>query len=180
MRSAKGSRLPIVGVMGSGTEPHEDRSRAIGSWLGSLPVHLLTGGGGGVMASVSRAFRDVPRRRGRVIGVIPGLPGDGAPRAPKGYPNRWVEIGILTHLPLGGAQGADPLSRNHINVLSADVIVALPGSYGTASEVELALRYGRPIIAFVDRPEQIEGLPEGVRIEPDLARVQRFVLEHIG
>jgi hypothetical protein len=46
--------------------------------------------------------------------------------------------------------------------------------------VELALRYGRPIVAFVDGRHEIDGLPDGVRIEPDLARVQRFVLEHLG
>ena len=36
-------------------------------------VHLLTGGGGGVMSAVSEAFHGVPERRGLVIGVIPGL-----------------------------------------------------------------------------------------------------------
>ena len=34
-------------------------------------------------------------------------------------------------------------SRNHIIVLSADHVVALPGGPGTRSEVELALDYGK-------------------------------------
>ena len=179
-RAPVAKRLRVVGVMGSGTEPHADRAHALGRWLGSLPVHLLTGGGGGVMAAVSRAFHEAPRRRGSVIGVLPAAPGGGPPGAPQGYPNPWVEIAVRTHLPLVGARGAEALSRNPINVLTSDVIVALPGSHGTASEAALALRYGRPIIAFVDGPEQIEGLPAGVRIEPDLARVQDFVREQLG
>ena len=169
-----GRRLPIVGVMGSGTEAHEERALPLGRWLGTLPVHLLTGGGGGVMSSVSRAFSEVRPREGLVIGVLPGP----APR--EGYPNPWVEIAIRTHLPYSGELGCGPQSRNSINVLSADVIVALPGSHGTASEVRLALDHGRPLVAFLDGPEQITGLPADVRVEPDLAAVQRFVLEHLG
>ena len=167
-------RLPIVGVMGSGTDPHEERARLLGSWLATLPVHLLTGGGGGVMSSVSRAFFEVRLRQGLVIGVLPG------PVPREGYPNPWVEIAIRTHLPYSGERGGGPESRNSINVLSANVVVALPGSHGTASEVRLALAYGRPLVAYLDRPEQIAGLPAGVRVEPDFDAVQRFVLDQLG
>ena len=57
-------RLPIVGVLGSGTEPHSDRATILGRWLGTQPVHLLTGGGGGTMETVSRAFHSVKERAG--------------------------------------------------------------------------------------------------------------------
>ena len=172
--SERGRRLPIVGVMGSGTEPHEGRAVPLGRWLATLAVHLLTGGGGGVMSSVSRAFFEVQPRAGLVIGVLPGP----APR--EGYPNPWVEIAIRTHLPYSGERGGGPESRNSINVLSADVIVALPGAHGTASEVRLALAFGRPLVAFLDAPDAIVGLPTGVRVEPDLPAVQRFVLAHLA
>ncbi|MHC4507097.1 MAG: SLOG cluster 4 domain-containing protein, partial [Planctomycetota bacterium] len=142
-RAASGRlRLPVVGVLGSGTAPHAERARAVGQWLAHEGVHLLTGGGAGVMEAVSRAFFEVPDRRGAVIGILPGS-ADGA--IPGGYPNPWVEIAISTHLPLSGERGTDALSRNHINVLSSDVLLALPGGAGTASEVRLALRYGRPL-----------------------------------
>jgi len=72
-------------------------------------------------------------------------------------PNPWVEVPIRTHLPLSGVDGTDPRSRNHINVLTADVVVALPGGDGTRSEVRLALRYGRPVVAFLGPA----GLPHG-------------------
>ncbi|HUT02907.1 MAG TPA: DNA-binding protein, partial [bacterium] len=46
-------RLPIVGVLGSGSEPHEEKAKPLGEWLAREGVHLLTGGGGGVMEAVS-------------------------------------------------------------------------------------------------------------------------------
>ncbi len=67
-----------------------------------------------------------------------------------------MEIAIATHLPLSGAQGEDPLSRNHINILSADMIVALPGGAGTLSEVRLAQRYRKPLIAWGWAPPACE------------------------
>jgi uncharacterized protein (TIGR00725 family) len=167
--------LPIVGVMGSGVEPHSERAEPLGRWLAGIRVHLLTGGGAGVMTCVSRAFHRVSPRAGRVIGVLPASSSPEDRRAPAGYPNPWVEIAIATHLPHSGRQGTDPLSRNHINVLTADVVVALPGGFGTASEVALALRYGRPLIVFADDARQIPGLVETVRVEPDLHRVQEFI-----
>jgi uncharacterized protein (TIGR00725 family) len=173
-------RRPIVGVMGSGIEPHAARARALGRWLASEGVHLLTGGGGGVMAAVGEAFCAVPGRAGRALAVLPGVVGEAGRRAPEGYPNAWVEIPIFTHLPLRGAHGDEPLSRNHVNVLSSDVVVALPGGPGTASEVRLALRYGRPLVAWLDDRAQIAGLPEAARVEGSFAGVCRFVREALA
>ena len=64
------TRLPIVGVMGSGTRPSSERASALGRWLAECGVHLLTGGGGGVMAAVSKSFYETPNRQGLVIGVL--------------------------------------------------------------------------------------------------------------
>ena len=69
------NRLHIVGVMGSGGSPNSERATQLGRWLAQRGVHLLTGGGGGTMASVSKAFAEVEDRRGLVIGVIPGRGG---------------------------------------------------------------------------------------------------------
>ena len=170
---------PIVGVMGSGADAHPGRSGALGRWLAEIGVHLLTGGGGGVMGAVSRAFQAVPDRAGLVIGVLPADPG--APgRAPRGYPNPWVEIAIRTHLSARGSDGGSLSSRNHVNVLSSSAIVALPGGAGTASEVRLARRYGVPLIAYLEDRGEIPDLPPEVRAESDFARVRQFVLEAIG
>lgn len=166
--------LPIVGVMGSGSAAHEEKAVEVGRWLATEGVHLLTGGGGGVMRSVSRAFSETSERRGSVIGVLPGRP-----EPPAGYPNPWVEISIRTHLPASGAQGTGVSSRNHINVLSSDVIIALPGSAGTSSEVRLACAYGRPVVAFLDARSEIPDLPAEVPICQALDCVKEFVAAHL-
>jgi uncharacterized protein (TIGR00725 family) len=158
--------------MGSGSEEHAERAEPLGRWLAREGVHLLTGGGAGTMAAVSRAFCSVPQRSGLSLGV---LPGDAQGRAPDGYPNPWVELAIRTHLPLRGRRGGEPLSRNHLNVLSAHVLVALPGGAGTSSEVALALRYARPIVAFVTERGEIPGLPPEVETRPELGGVCEFV-----
>ncbi len=130
------------------------------------------------MAAVSKSFHDTPNRRGLVIGV---LPCDESPEVPRdGYPNQWVEIPILTHLPLGGDRGAESMSRNHINILTSDVIVALPGDAGTGSEVRLAVRYGRPVIAFIESDQEIPELPHGVLTSSSLAGVKTFVVAQLG
>jgi uncharacterized protein (TIGR00725 family) len=167
-------RIPIVAVLGSGSEPHEDRAAEVGAWLAAEGVHLLTGGGGGVMAAVSRAFFETEPRRGMVIGVLPAA-GPGLARAKPGYPNPWVEIPIATHLPLSGERGTDPLSRNHINLLSADVAILLPGGAGTASEARLALLYQRPVIAYLEARDEIPGLPPEIPLATSLEQVRDFV-----
>ena len=166
--------MAIVGVMGSGNEASKGRARVLGQWLAREHVHLLTGGGGGLMEAVSRAFHETPGRSGRVLGILPGIE---APRFgdPGPYPNPWVEIPIYTHLPLSGLEGTETGSRNHINVLTSDVIVALAGGAGTASEVTLAVKYERPVIAFLDSPGDIPNLPENVRIESRFEAIQAFV-----
>jgi len=84
---------------------------------------------------------------------------------------------IRTHLPLSGVQGLAGLSRNHINVLSADVLIALPGGFGTMSEIELASKYDRPCIAFVQDQNQAVNLPEGMPVATSLNDVAAFVLK---
>jgi len=173
------SRLPIVGVMGSGTESHTTRAQEVGRWLAQEGVHLLTGGGAGVMHAVSKAFAETPDRIGQIIGILPSATHDPHSGPKTGYPNPWVEIPIFTHLPLSGERGTDPLSRNHINILSSNVLIALPGSTGTASEVALALHYGRPLVAYLEHRSDIPGLPDQALVEKDFSAVQAFVRSHL-
>ena len=148
------ARRKIVGVICSGT-PVADNSAAaeVGGLVARLGCHLLTGGGGGSMEAVCRAFRETPGRAGSAIGVIRAggvsrLAEGRRAYAPKAV-NRYVEIPIFTHLPLSGDEGKSELSRNHINVLASDVLVALEGGAGTLSEVELAVEYGWPVVLFL-------------------------------
>ena len=164
-----------VGVVGSGHSEHEESARAVGEALADLGVNLLTGGGAGVMNAVSRAFTRHTRRRGICIGIIPcASEADRATPKP-GYPNNFVELAIHTHLPFSGLQGTHDLSRNHINILSCGAIVALPGEDGTAAEVSLALKYGRPIVAFSPNPSLVEHFPPGVKRVTDIDDVKAFL-----
>jgi uncharacterized protein (TIGR00725 family) len=172
-------RLPIVGVIGSGSDAHQDRAAALGGWLAGQGVHLVTGGGQGVMAAVSRAFAEAPVRQGLVLGIIP-CGAEHAAETPKhGYPNSWIEVPIYTHLHRSGLEGEHPGSRNHLVVLTATVLVALPGGVGTASEVRLALRYQKPLIAYLNARDEIPGLPDEVRVEADLSQVQAFIAQQL-
>jgi len=150
-----------ITVVGSGLDEHDDLARPLGELLARLGVNLVTGGGGGVMRSVSRAFTQAPRTSGICIGIIP-CRSESERAIPKdGYPNEFVELPIFTHLPHSGLRGKDDLSRNHINILSCAAIIALPGSHGTAAEVSLARDYGKPVLV-------VSSLDE-------LGEVERFV-----
>ena len=166
--------------MGSGTDTYEALADPVGELLAELGVNLLTGGGGGVMTSVSRAFVRRPRAAGICIGIIPCR--DEAQRGmPKrGYPNAYVELPIFTHLPYSGRHGTHDLSRNHINVLTCAAIVVLPGGDGTASEVTLAIRYARPVIAFSSDASLVAHLPQVVERATSIGRVRQFICGCIG
>jgi uncharacterized protein (TIGR00725 family) len=143
------ARLPIVGVMGSHSAAWADYATPLGAHLAARGVHLLTGGGTGTMAAVAEAFCAVPGRRGVSIGILPAVPDPVRGYAPMaGYPNPWVEVPVVT--PLGVFRGTDDalVTRNHVNVLTADAIVALPGQGGTHNEIRLARRFGKTIVLF--------------------------------
>jgi uncharacterized protein (TIGR00725 family) len=148
-------RRPIVAVVGGGDPAVPAaavaRAESIGRLIAGAGAHLLTGGGDGIMAAACRGFVAV-RHAGQSIGILP------AGRPPERYPNSWVEIPIRTHLQGSDPHGAD--SRNPINVLSCDAMVALTGEAGTRAELELALRRVPPlplVVLLVGR-ERIGGL----------------------
>jgi uncharacterized protein (TIGR00725 family) len=97
-------------------------ARRVGELLAERCVTVLCGGGGGVMAAVAAGARS---RGGLVIGVRPD---DGADPGPAD-----VSASVVTNM--GQA-------RNAILVWSADAVIAVGGSWGTLSEVALAMRRG--------------------------------------
>lgn len=88
---------------------------------------LLCGGcPWGVMEASARSARE---QGGLTVGILPGCTAAEA--------SAYIDIPILTNM--GNA-------RNCINVLSSNVVVALPGQAGTISEIALALKNGRRVI----------------------------------
>jgi len=171
-------RRRVVAVIGSGTAADADICQQVGRLVADLGCDLLTGAGGGVMEEVGRAFcerRDELGSTAIAIGIVPGdISPEGHYTTKPGYPNSWVELAIYTHLPRSGEDGKDVLSRNHISVLSADAIVALPGGPGTHSEVALAKQYGIALIAYGRHA------PGGVELAPRIGRVREFLVSQLS
>jgi SLOG cluster4 family len=132
---------------------------------------------------VGQAFLDekhklleAKRPAGNLISILrakelPQLNKDGKRTWQANADNGLAEIVIRTHLPLSGEKGTDPLSRNHINALTANLVVILPGGAGTLSELQLASEYGKDIMIFVGEgklggktPEQLTKDFGGVEI----------------
>ncbi|MDX1580707.1 MAG: hypothetical protein R3360_03680 [Alphaproteobacteria bacterium] len=187
------SKRPLIGVMG-GTEVDDPALPAqVGRMLASLGTDLLTGAGSGTMEIVSRAFYEAPGRRGLVIGVVPGIQimddDDFAYRTrTAAYPNDYVEVAIFTHLPtLEDLEG--PTSRNHVNVLSSDAIIVLPGNDGTYAELKLAAFYCKPVCVWMGSSGHILGqgletlqqeFPDHVVFAETLADVEAFCRETLN
>ena len=104
-------------------------ARRVGELLAVAGAVVICGGGSGVMAAVAAGARS---SGGVVIGIRPGDSRAGA------SPD--LSATILTNL--GEA-------RNAVIVHSADAVIAIGGSWGTLSEVALAVRRGTiPVVAL--------------------------------
>jgi len=169
--------MAIIGVMGSGRCEWIEWAEPLGQWIARAGYDLLTGGGQGVMRSSARAFSETPGRRGRSIGIVPTRrDSQQGFVALEGYPNPYIDISILTPLPRREPDAPDgAVSRNYVNVLSSDVVIALPGGQGTLDEIGLAVRFGKPLMCF-GPTAAFESLPHDVGYSDELDEVSRFIL----
>jgi predicted Rossmann-fold nucleotide-binding protein len=174
------NRNPLIGVVGSGKNSHPDLCTPLGTWLAEKGFDLVNGGGRGVMEETAKAFAEIKNRKGKVIGILPSSEHCRTPvqraayESLPGYPNAFTEIVIRTHLPWVGAEGKETESRNHIIVLSSDLIIALPGSEGTRTEIELAIEYGKPLILISPNGEWDEFASQAVVVKTVQAAVNRL------
>jgi len=119
-----------IAVIGAGKCEQKiyDLARDAGRALAQRGHRVICGGLGGVMEAVCRGVREAG---GTSIGILPGNdPGEA---------NAYVDIPIATGMGIG---------RNIIIVRSAEVILAINGSYGTLSEIAYALQLGKPVIGL--------------------------------
>jgi uncharacterized protein (TIGR00725 family) len=121
---------PYVSVVGSGTASGElyEKARQIGRLVAERGGTLICGGRSGVMEAAARGAAEAG---GTAIGI---LPDEDRTRA-----NKYLSLSIAT-----GTGHA----RNLAVVCSGDVIIAVGGEYGTLSEIGLARKVGRPVVAL--------------------------------
>lgn len=119
----------IVGVMGpaeQATPLDMQNAYELGQQIAEAGWIVLSGGrDAGVMDAVSRGAKS---RGGWTIGILPRI---------NSSISEAIDIPIITDM--GNA-------RNNINVLSSHAIVACGMGAGTASEIALAIKAGKPVI----------------------------------
>jgi uncharacterized protein (TIGR00725 family) len=101
---------------------------AVGAGLAGLRLVVVTGGLGGVMAASCRGAAEAG---GLTVGLLPGTDHNAA--------NPWTHVIVPTGL--GQA-------RNAVVVRSARCVIAIGQSWGTLSEIALALRDGIPVVSL--------------------------------
>ncbi|MFA5088543.1 MAG: TIGR00725 family protein [Candidatus Omnitrophota bacterium] len=112
------------------SESVENLAHKVGKIIAKSGAVLVCGGLLGVMQAASRGAKEAG---GITIGILPGKDKKDA--------NPFIDIALPTSI---------GYSRNVIVACSADIIVALPGSHGTRSEISYGIVYGRPIIDLGD------------------------------
>jgi uncharacterized protein (TIGR00725 family) len=121
---------PYVAVVGSGTASGElyEKAREIGRLVAERGGTVVCGGRSGVMEAASRGAAEAG---GTAIGILPDEDRESA--------NEYLKYSVAT-----GTGHA----RNLAVVCSGDVVIAVGGEYGTLSEIGLALKVGRPVVAL--------------------------------
>lgn len=104
----------------------EELAAKVGTMIAEFGCILVCGGLGGAMEAAAEGAK---KAGGMTIGLLPGKDKDDA--------NPHIDIALPTSI---------GYARNAIVACSADIVIALPGSYGTNSEICYALVYGRPVI----------------------------------
>jgi len=121
-------RQPMIAVCGAGQADAQtaELAETVGYELARAGAIVVCGGLGGVMEAACKGAKS---GGGTTVGILPG--------ADSGTANQYVDIPIVT----GMAQG-----RNAVIVHTADGVIALPGSFGTLSEIALAANMGKPVV----------------------------------
>jgi uncharacterized protein (TIGR00725 family) len=114
-------RVSVVGAAGA-TDEELRLARELGGALARAGAVVVCGGYGGVMEGVARGAREAG---GLTIGILKGVDARDA--------NPWIVLPIPTGM--GDA-------RNALVVRAGESVVAVGGSWGTLSEIALALKAG--------------------------------------
>jgi len=135
----------IIGVIGGARVDSRVREQAfeVGKRLAERGAILVCGGLGGVMEAACKGARGAG---GITVGILPGKETAAA--------NSYVAIPVATGL---------GIARNAIIVRTADVLIAVDGSYGTLSEIAMALNLQKTVVQLGSWR-----LPEAGDVDPEL------------
>jgi uncharacterized protein (TIGR00725 family) len=124
----------LIGVIGASSCSPDgyELAREVGRRIAAGGAAVVCGGLQGVMEAACRGCFEAG---GEAIGILPG--GDPATANP------YVTLAVPTNM--GHA-------RNVIIAHSARVLIAVEGEFGTLSEMAIALKLGRPVIALNSWP----------------------------
>ena len=120
----------MIGVIGEQECSAETAAAAyaVGAGIARRGGVLVCGGMGGVMEAAARGAREAG---GLTVGILPGTDRASA--------NPFISIPI----PTGMGEG-----RNVLVVRASQAVIAIGGSYGTLSEIALALKMGVPVVGL--------------------------------
>ncbi|HEX8645617.1 MAG TPA: TIGR00725 family protein [Thermoleophilaceae bacterium] len=152
-----------MAVVGSGeaTASHAELAERVGRGLAERGAIVVTGGLGGVMEAASRGAREAG---GTTVGILPGPDRSAA--------NPYVDVAIPTGL--GEA-------RNALVARAADALIAVGGSWGTLSEIALALRAGKRVVGFESWEVAAPDMPaERILAAADPEEAVELALEGLG
>src|ERR687896_165838 len=124
------TRRLYVAVVGSGEASGElyEKAREVGRLIAERGGTVVCGGRSGVMEAAARGATEAG---GTAIGILPD--------EDRRRQNQYLTYSVAT-----GAGQAPNLAV----VCSGDVVIAIGGEYGTLSEIGLALKVGRPVVAL--------------------------------
>ncbi|MDI6888121.1 MAG: TIGR00725 family protein [Methanocellales archaeon] len=145
-----------IAVIGSeeASEELKCTAKEVGRLIAKSGAALLCGGLGGVMEYAALGAREAG---GQTVGILPGVNRREA--------NPYIDIAIAT--------GMDH-ARNVILVRSSDAVIAVGGGYGTLSEIALALKMKKPVVAIKGGWEI-----DGVMVARDATEAVRLAIERI-
>lgn len=120
----------FIGVIGAGTCSKKIYNLAyeVGKYIAKAGAILVCGGLGGVMEGAAKGAKE---NKGVTVGILPGVD--------KTEANPYIDIPVVTGI--GEA-------RNLVVIRSSDAVIALPGQFGTLSELAFCLKMEKPVVGL--------------------------------
>ena len=124
------NQQPFIAVVGAGkcNKKMKNLAEQVGMTIAENGGVLICGGLGGIMEAAAKGAK---RKQGLTVVILPGNNRRDA--------NEFIDVAIPTGI--GEA-------RNLVIIKTADAVVALPGKFGTLSEMAFCLKLSKPLVSL--------------------------------